>query len=286
MEEPGTPLLPPVHDSCAVAGNSDKPIIKMIPSHNKLSLSLAGCLLAGLTATSPGAIVQNSQSNADTSFFNGNVTLNLIQNGQSSLSSVTAPMSALNGTFSAAGLNDGSAAGNGNKCYYTVFDNGLGASGVIMPDTITFQLSSGYDITSLQVLSGWGDHNLGEQAFQVLLSINGGAFTDYGTYNNNTSMGTPGGGSDHGSYLTTLTDGTGIIASDVTGIQFVFMNPDTSNGAGSVGASQAGGGSTGGTLIYELQAFGTPTTVPEPTSVALLGLAAAGLLAGRRRLAR
>lgn len=106
---------------------------KMNPYQTKLTVMLAGSLLAGLTATSFGAIIQNSQSNADTSFFNGNVTLNLIQNGQSSLSSVTAPMSALNGTFSATGLNDGSAAGNGNKCYYTPFDNGLGASGVIMP---------------------------------------------------------------------------------------------------------------------------------------------------------
>jgi hypothetical protein len=121
-----------------------------------------------------------------------------------------------------------------------------------MPNTAIFQLTAGYNLTNIQVISGWSDHNLGEQAFQVLLSIGGGAFTSIGTFHNNTAV-----GSGAASWLTTLTGGTGTIATNVTGIEFIFLNPDTGNGTGNVGSSQAGGGSTGGTVIHELQVFGT-----------------------------
>ena len=58
--------------------------------------------------------------------------------------------------------------------------------------------------------------------------------------------------------MTTITGSNGTIASNVTGIEFFFLNPDTSNGAGTVGTSQAGDNSTGGTVIHEVQVFGTP----------------------------
>jgi hypothetical protein len=223
-------------------------------SYQSLStLLLTRCLLVGFVFTSQAQITANYQSNSSTTYFNGNITANLIQNGQSSLSSVVAPSSTLPESFSVAGLNDGSAATHNNETYY-----GVGSGqGTIMPDTITFNLSAGYNITNIQAFTGWSDHNLGEQTFQVLLSIGGGAFTSYGTYTNNTPFGAPGGGNDHGSYMTTLTASTGTIATNVTGIQFILFNPDSSNGAGNIGASQAGGGSLGGTLIYELQVFGT-----------------------------
>src|SRR5271163_1084825 len=142
---------------------------------------LTGCLLTGCVLTSQAQITANYLSTGGSSTaYDGNIVANLIQNGQSSLSSVSAPANALNPPFAVAGLNDGSAAGNGNLCYYTVFDNGLGASGVLMPDTITCQLTVGYNITSVQAISGWGDHNLGEQSFNLYLSIGGGSFTQYG----------------------------------------------------------------------------------------------------------
>jgi hypothetical protein len=242
---------------------------------------LTGCVLVGLALNSPAQVVptyQTSTSSPDA--FASDIAPNLIQSGQSSLAGVTADTSALSGVFNASGLNDGSAAGNGNLCYYEVGT----ANGTSMPNTATFQLTAAYSITSVQVISGWTDHNLGEQSFQLNLSINGGAFSDFGTFNNNTAFGT--GGAAQGSYLTTLNGSAGTIATDVTGVQFIFMNPDLSNGAGNVGTSQAGNGSTGGTVIDELQVFGTPTPVPEPATSALFGAGILGVAAVfRRRLA-
>jgi hypothetical protein len=214
------------------------------------------------------------------SFYDGSIGANLLTTGQSSLGSVSAPTSALNGTFPTAGLNDGSGAGNANYTYYAVSGT---SGGTVMPDAITFQLTQGYNITSIDVFSGWSDHNLGEQLFQLMLSINGGAFTSFGFFTNDASITT--GSSASGSYLTTLTSGSGPIASDVTGIEFIFSNPDPSGGVGAVGASQAGGGSSGGTVIHELEAFGT-TSVPEPGTCALLAVSGAGWLLARRKALR
>lgn len=244
-------------------------------THTASTVLLTGGLLAGSAINSQAQIIANYQNNGTSaSFYSGSITANLIQNGQSSLGGVVTDTSALNGVFNAAGLNDGSAAGNGNKTYYEV----TSVNGTFMPNTATFQLTAGYDITSIQAISGWTDHNLGEQTFQLFLSIGGGAFTSYGTFINNTPL-----GSGNNSYLTTLTDSSGIIASDVTGVRFVFQNPDTSNGIGSVGTSQAGGGSAGGTVIHELQVFGTISPVPEPTTSVLFGAGILGFAVVFRR---
>jgi hypothetical protein len=249
--------------------------------HNKSTPLLTGCLLTGFALTATAQITPTYQSSTTTGAYNSDIAVNLIQAGQSSLSSVTADASALNGIFSASGLNDGSAAGNGNLCYYEA----VAGNGTFMPNTAIFHLNAGYNITSIQAISGWGDHNLGEQDFQLLLSIGGGAFTSYGTFVNNTANGT--GPSASGSYLTTLNGSSGPIATDVTGVEFIFQNPDTSNGVGSVGNSQAGNSSDGGTVIDELQVFGTVTPVPEPSTFALIGGGILGLAASfRRRQAR
>jgi hypothetical protein len=252
---------------------------RMKNKHAKSTVLLTGCLLTGFAVASPAQITPTYQSNSSSAdFYDSNIAVNLVQAGQSSLSSVTADASAINTIFSASGLNDGSAAGNGNKTYYEVAAD----AGTFMPNTATFQLTAGYNISIIQVITGWAGQNLGEQDFQVLLSIGGGAFTSYGTFANNTPFGS--GASAQGSYLTTLNGSSGPIATDVTGVQFVFQNPDTSNGIGSVGASQAG--SSGGTVIDELQVFGTISPVPEPATDALLGVGILGLaLVYRGRLA-
>jgi len=183
------------------------------------------------------------------------IATNLIQNGQATLASVSAPIGSLNGTFSVAGLNDGSVAAGPNLTYYSVSDTSGGAT--TLPVTITFNLNTainkyGYDLSSIQALTGWGDHNLGAQRFQLLLALGNGAFVDFGTY---TNAATVNGGNS--SFLSTVSKASGALATNVTGIRFVFQNPDKGNGAGTVGSSQAG--SSGGTVIRELQAFGTPS---------------------------
>jgi lysophospholipase L1-like esterase len=197
------------------------------------------------------------------------ITSNLLRQGQSTLSSVTAPTGSLPGNFSVTGLNDGSAAGTPNMTYYSVVDTNGGAT--TFPVTVTFALNTGvntagYDITSIQAISGWTDHSLGAQRFQLLLSLNNGTYTDYGTYRNADTVNGTG-----AAYLSTLTGASGTIAKNVTGIRFVFLNPDASNGVGSVGTSQAGGGSSGGTVIHELQAFGTPSTGTAPSYASWAG---------------
>jgi len=205
------------------------------------------------TAINLANIVQNNRTDgSSSSTFDSSIAPNLIQAGQSSLGSVVADDTALDANFLTSGLNDGSEAASTNLTYYSA----TSGNGTFMPNTAIFQLTAGYNLTNIQVISGWTDHNLGEQAFQVLLSIGGSAFTSIGTFINNTSI-NPGFGGPGASWLTTLTGGTGTIATNVTGIEFIFLNPDTSNGSGNVGTSQAGGGSTGGTVIHELQVFGT-----------------------------
>ncbi|MBL9130211.1 MAG: PEP-CTERM sorting domain-containing protein [Verrucomicrobiaceae bacterium] len=219
-------------------------------------------------------------------FYDSSIGVNLLTSGQSSLASVTVPTGSLFGIFPSTGVNDGSASANNKLTYYSVMGiPGDGGAATLMPDTITFLLTQGYDITSVEAFSGWGDHNLGMQKFDLLLSIGGGAFASYGTFTNTGIITT--GNSAAGAYRTTITDTGGIIASNVTGIRFVFSNPDTGNGVNAVGSSQLGGsGSAGGTVIRELEAFGTPTPAPEPTRILLLGIAGTGLLMRRRRTAR
>ena len=208
----------------------------------------------------PSPYLFTAQSSATSTGKDSAIAVNLLRAGQSTLTGVTAPNVALPANFTIAGLNDGSAATSSKLSYYSVTDTANGAQP--FPATITFALNTttnpyGYDISSIQAISGWGDHSLGAKRFQLLLAIDNGPYTDYGTYRNADVVN--GGNS---SYLSTVSSPSGKIASHVTGIRFVFKNPDASNGTASVGSSQVV--SSGGTVIRELQAFGTPSADPSP----------------------
>lgn len=214
-------------------------------------------VLLGTPATSitagnlpPPAIIQTSRVGTSSSALDSAITNNLIRAGQSSLGSVTVSHGpSISPTFTTAGLNDGSAAGNANYTYYAVDDS----TGGNLPVTITFSLNtnsatggfpSGYAINGIQALSGWSDSNLANQSFQLLFSLNGGPFISYGIFSSQTNTTSLNNGNN--SILQTLTGGEGPMAGSVTGVQFIFSDP---------GGSQAG---SGGTLIRELQVFGTP----------------------------
>ena len=226
----------------------------------KSTALLAVCLLPTVFFTAHAAIVQTVTNANGSTALDGAIAVNLIQAGQESLASVSAShLPSLSSTFTTAGLNDDSAAANTNLTYF-------GATDGTMPVTVTFNLNTnsgsggsayGYDLNTIQAISGWTDSNLANQRFQLLLSLNGGPFNNYGTFSASTDIN---GGAN--SILNTLTSSSGRIARSVTAIQFVFLNP---------GGTQAG---SGGTVIHELQAFGTPSTTnctPSPYRLMAVG---------------
>lgn len=187
----------------------------------------------------PATLLSTSETNPGMASFDDRIRPNLIRNNQSTLGGVSASHEpSLPATFKTTGLNDGSAASLSNLTYYAV-NEPVGN----LPTSITFTLTgslAGYDITSIESIAGWQDSNIGAQKFQLMLSIAGGEFLDYGVYAATASSG-------NFSSVVTITDQKGIIASGVTAIRFLYLNP---------GVPQAG---NGGTVIRELQAFGTPT---------------------------
>ena len=207
-------------------------------------------------------VVSSTEVNDDPVFFDSSIATSLITTGQSSLASVigTSPEGGVGGGFNLNGLNNGSVTTGANTLTY--YDH-LNTNG---PATITFQLSQGYNITSIAALAGWGDSYFGSQKFSVLLETNSsGIFNSIGDFGVSAYTGTPPPGNpavlDGGfSTKTTITDDGvgGVIASNVTGIRFVYSDPypDLSD--------------NNGTVIRELSVFGTPSG-PPPTPSAFVG---------------
>jgi hypothetical protein len=231
----------------------------------------------GSLSLATAAITSTNQTNGNSSFFDGGITTSLVTTGQASLASVSA--STPRG-FAVGGLNDGaaSATGAGDTWYYQ--NNGT------MPATITFLLTAGYDITSINSLSGWGDNSsngayFGSQQFQVSLETAfSGTFVNYA--NPEIITGPTGisgyfgystfSGNNTFSTLTTITDTAGPIATNVTGIRFVFVDPYPTTGI-----------PDHGTVIRELSVFGTATPVPEPSTLLVTFSGLVGVVVQRRR---
>lgn len=230
-------------------------------------------LLAAAACQANAAVISSSTVSNDPVFFDSSIASSLITTGQSSLLSVSGTTPSLG--FPLGGVNNGSAVGFSggtmNQSTLTFYEN-LGA-----PATITFQLNQGYNITSIKSLAGWGDTYFGSQLFSVALEIaSSGIFVPLGNFGETpyTPVAPPGFPevTDFGfSVLTTISDnGTGVIASNVTGVQFVFTDP------------YPGIPSLNGTVIRELSVFGT-ATVPETSSCLLIALGGIAMSSRRRR---
>ena len=221
-----------------------------------LTLAAVACLALTSINASAALVIDIAITVGDGTAYDGDVTTSL-----TTTSVVTAPASSLAPTFNVSGLNDGSAALNGNFTYYDT---------ATLPTTITFDLqgsATGYDISSITSIAGWANANLGSQIFEVSLAGADEMYTSYGLHTNESTAG-------GFATRTLLTDDTGTIASGVQYVQFEFTNPNV---------VQFGGG---GTLIRELMVQGTATAVPEPASFAMLGgLLSLGCVMVRRRRA-
>lgn len=191
--------------------------------------------------------------------------------------------------FALSGINDGAASTGGNNGGHdTYFGNGdLGSTSlgnnpaiIISLDTSATGSTTGYSLTSISTLNGWQnyDQSFSDQAYSVyyttvtnsnftlLATVNYHPFqddsSDHGTNNNPTSS------------LVTLTDLSGAVG--VSSLKFVLTPSFAADGTDV----------QGGSVIREFQATGLPTTVPEPSTYAMIfaGILTLGGMA-RRKLA-
>lgn len=240
-----------------------KPIIN--PSRRVISAAF----FAALCATSQAAVIPVIEGvyDAGGASYDAQITTSLITTGQASLAGVTGSASSLgeNG-FTVAGLNNGSAA-NADHSTLTFYTEASNIPATI-PATITFTLSSLYDITSVRSVAGWTDSFFGAQQFQLLMeSNNSGTFTIYGTY-----IASPDplvNGEDTFSTRITLTDSTGFLATNVSAVRFLFIDPYPAY-------------PSNGSVIRELSVDGT-LSVPEPASLGILAMALVPVISRRRR---
>ncbi|WFB37844.1 PEP-CTERM sorting domain-containing protein [Kiritimatiellota bacterium B12222] len=226
---------------------------------------MASLVLTTLSANA--AIISTSVTNGSSqSFYDGNISnSDLIDLNSATLDTFNASTPA-HSNFATDGAHNGTGTNNSGLAYWPT------AGSVTLTYTLTGS-ATGYDITSINTIYGWSDGRWkhSEQNYVINIStVTTPAFThlysvNYDPYSN--------GDENEGSTQVTLTDdSTGILASGVTGIQFI-VSRDLSNGQNEVG------------VIREYDVFGV-TTIPEPSSLVLLSLAMIGVVGIRSRRAR
>ena len=232
----------------------------------------ATLLLVGVvsfaTQTIHADIVQNNVHNDSQSFFDSNISsIDLIQSGAPTL--LGDVVSSKPGIFSEFGANDGNALLTSGLSYW----NGDNSSGI----ELTFTLAGshrGYNIETVNSVFGWGDSRYRHAAQQwtlLVTTVDNPVFTplhsvEYQPYAANDNA--------EGASQVTLSDTSGTIATGVTALRF-FLEPYSSFGqpgyTGEVG------------ILREFDVFGRPTPVPEPSCIAVLGIAGILLTSRRRR---
>lgn len=199
--------------------------------------------------------------------FDGDVSqTDLIEAGATSLAS--GPTYSDTTVVSATGgINDGlvTSFGEGNQGNFGPHDTFLAAA-----DTVTFDLTGPYDINQIQLISGYSG-GFANQSFTLSFETT----SSPNTFVPLTGIITKNGTAQIGDIFTNtdgfqaaeteITDTAGPIASDVTAIRFSFA--------------------AGGLILREVDIFGSPALVPEPSTWALM-FAGLVCLLGVRRFAR
>ncbi len=226
-------------------------------------------LMLILSATTNAAVIELTANNGSQSFFDANIsTIDLIQSGAPTLSGTV--VASAPGTFAETGSNDGTAINSSGLTYW----GGVHSAGQDLTFTLTGS-ATGYDITSVNSIYGWQDSRSRHSAQQWTLEVATVANPTFTPLHS--VVYTPFGPTDNaeGSTQVTLNDTTGVIASGVTGIRFHIDHFSTSGATGYTG--ELG-------VIRELDVFGAPTVVPEPSGFTFFSLT--GLLAfvGFRKL--
>lgn len=230
-----------------------------MPIRQRMVLSALSLLLA-MHSASHGGVVVTGQSGLGVGYsgtaWAGTISNNdLVNAGQPSLSSVTT--SPTQGSFPAGGLNDGNTVDLGVPGGNTFFEGAYHFNQPGSTATATFQLNlasspAGYDITSIQSFMGWDTVSQAQanQTYTVAVKLVGSSvFNDIATVSYTPFPDVN--GSKYESRVVVSENTTGILASGVESIRFTFLHPllSVSNGSGIIE----------GTLIRELDVFGTPT---------------------------
>lgn len=173
------------------------------------------------------------------------------------------------GTFDTfyGGNNPDSPAAN-RGAYATI---GIGNAGGGAGLSVTYALGGAFNLTEIVVYGGWVDGGRDEQNLDVLVSSDGTNFTSLGASlggNLGTLRGTATATGAQtrspNSHRNSITDNAGDLATNVTHVRFDQLAVEN-----------------GYTGYSEFDVFGT--AIPEPSSAALLGLGALGLLTRRKR---
>jgi hypothetical protein len=248
--------------------------VRLLKNMTTLRTSTFAALALGTTLSVNAAISIVGVNNATQNTYSGDASAtDLVNQGQSSFSSVTYSANPRFGGTAASGgaHNNGIHGADGTSGEITFW---LGATAG-ETYTITYDLNTtlnpaGYDIRSVQTIHAW-TNNSGHQKNQNytmdVSTVSGGAgFSPIATvaylpFDEVSQSGA--------SKVNITEDATGILATGVDQIRFTYTIPTPS-------------GSQASPTIREIDIFGT-ATIPEPSSTALLGLGALGLVLRRRR---
>ena len=217
--------------------------------------------LVGLAAVSQADLISDQIADASATAYSANASSADLLNGLAAESTT--------GTWDAGGtavLNDG--------VHGTAAD--VGTAAWARPNaSVTYDLGVGsglgWSLTSIRSIASWTDPSgFGSQDFTIEIEgVGGGGFVLLTTQEYE-----PLGFGAGGSTQVTLTDDTGFLATGVQKIRFTHnFNADAITGQ------------EGSTVYRELDVFGEQTTIPEPTTIGMLGLGAAVMLFIRRRVA-